>query len=127
MKAIEAEDSDDDMDGEDWFDMSILQPRKEDEINRAAVESGIVYDYDDKNDNELMSMNTKRYGEAPQGDMSVYEEDFEMMEEDDPEKGPAGIEALRQKASQANVTPGVPPPASTQALPSETKQEGETA
>jgi hypothetical protein len=117
MKAIEAEDSDDNMDGEDWLDMSILQPRKEGEINRAAVENGTVYNITTTivNDDELMSMNTERCREARQGDMSFYDEDIEMMEEDDPDKGPAGIEALGQKASQANDTQDVPPPASTQA------------
>ena len=50
-----------------------------------------------------------------------------MMEEDDLENGPAGLEALRQKASQANVTPGVPSTASTHALPGATEQEGKTA
>ena len=82
-----------------WFDMSILQPPKEGEINRAAVESGIVYYHDDKNDVELMSMNTKRYREVRQGDMSCYNEDFKMIEEDDPEKGPAEIEALVRQMS----------------------------
>ena len=124
MKATEAEDSDDDMDGEDWLDMSLLHPRKEGEIDRAAVENGVVYDHDNKIDDDLMSMNTKMFGEAHQGDIS--DDDFATMEEDDLENGPSGIDALRQKARQANVTPGVPNKASTQALPGKTEQEGET-
>ena len=111
------------MDGEDWFDMSICQPRKEGVINRAAVENGTMYDHYDQNDDELMSiMNTKRYREARQGDMSFYDEDIEMMEEDDPDKGPAGIEALGQKASQAVSSTGIHP-----SPPGATEQGGETA
>ena len=124
MKAIAAEDLDDDMNAEEWFDMSILKPRKEGEVNRAAVESGIMYDPDDRIDDELMSMNTKMYGEARQGD--VLDEDLEFMDEDDPENGLSGMDALRQKARQANATTGGPSTAPSQALPGATEQEGET-